>query len=105
MSAKRMPVSKIPITPTVDELRRLDRRHVRLFFSNGLVLDTVIPTRGIRPESVTCIRIIDGGLAVKFGTGKFSEWSAWGLSERAGTIRARPIRLVRTKRQEAGFRP
>jgi hypothetical protein len=70
--------------PLVAELRRTGARKVLLYFTDGAVIEMIIPVR-----TAHRIRIIDQGLAVKFGAGPLSEVSSWTLRERPGLVWAR----------------
>jgi hypothetical protein len=70
--------------PIVAQVDRLSSRKVKVFFTDGAVIEMCIPVKAAK-----CIRIIDGGAAVKFGAGLLSEVSAWTLRERPGLVIAR----------------
>jgi hypothetical protein len=73
-----------PDFPIVAQVDRQTPCKVRVYFTDGAVIDMRIPVREAKR-----IRIIDGGAAVKFGAGPLSEVSAWTLRERAGCVIAR----------------
>ena len=74
-------MKKIPFFTIVSQLERLSARKVRIGFTDGAVIEMLIPVQVAKR-----IRIIDQGLAVKFGSGPMSEISAWTLRERAGRV-------------------
>jgi hypothetical protein len=75
---------KKPDFPIVAHVDRQTPRKIRVYFTDGAVIEMLIPVREAKR-----IRIIDGGAAVKFGAGPLSEVSAWTLRERAGLVIAR----------------
>ena len=75
---------KVPSFPIVAQIDRLSARKIRVYFTDGAVIQMTIPV-----PRASRIRIIDGGLAVKFGAGPLSEVSAWTLREREGRVLAR----------------
>ena len=70
--------------PIVAQVARLSPRKVKVYFTDGAVIVMRIPVGEAKR-----IRIVDQGLAVKFGAGPMSEVSAWTLRERAGCVLAR----------------
>jgi len=77
----------VPIFPIVAQVDRLSARKVRVYFTDGAVIEMLIPV-----ARAPRVRIIDGGLAVKFGAGPLSEVSAWTLRERSGRVLFKPAR-------------
>jgi hypothetical protein len=70
--------------PVVAQVDRLSPKKVKVFFTDGAVIEMRIPVGEAKR-----IRVIDQGLAVKFGAGPMSEVSAWTLRERPGLVLAR----------------
>jgi hypothetical protein len=79
-------MSRAPLFAAVTRVERLSARRVRLYFTDGLILETTIPV-----HHASCIRVIDGGIAVKFGAGPMSEVASDALARRPGRVLAKSI--------------
>lgn len=77
MSATRVPI------PVIDYIQRLSDSTVRIFFNDGLVLETRLPVRG-RPKCI--VRIDDWGTGLRFGSKPGDEMSAYALYVARGHV-------------------
>lgn len=74
---------KNPPIPLINYVQRLGGKRVRLFFNDGLVLETTLPVR-TTPSRIT--RIDSWGTGLRFGRRSADEMSAYALYVRPGHV-------------------